>query len=413
MKLFSPIKISYKNLMASKMRSFLTMLGIIIGIASVIIVMAIGASAQQLVLSQVSGIGSNLVGILPGASSEDGPPAQVLGIVTTTLKNSDLLALLQKKNVPGAVSGSGYVSGVAVARRGNVSQSASYQGVSASFPSVEDIEVQYGRFFTQEEDASLARVAVLGYGKAAEFFGEDDPLGKTILLKGMNLTVVGILEQRGAVAFSNPDDLIYVPLQTAQKLFLGIDYLNFARIKVDSAENVDRAVADIKTTLRIAHGIKNPQDDDFSVRDTAQALTTLTNITDILKYFLAGIAAISLVVGGVGIMNIMLISVNQRIREVGLRKAVGARRRHIITQFLIESVFITFVGGLIGIIFGTGVSFLAAVVIGALGYEWQFIIPPSSVLLATSVAVLIGVIFGLYPARKASGISPIEALRYE
>lgn len=413
MKLFSPIKISYKNLMASKMRSFLTMLGIIIGIASVIIVMAIGASAQQLVLSQVSGIGSNLVGILPGASSEDGPPAQVLGIVTTTLKNSDLLALLQKKNVPSAVSGSGYVSGVAVARRGNVSQSASYQGVSASFPSVEDIEVQYGRFFTQEEDASLARVAVLGYGKAAEFFGEDDPLGKTILLKGMNLTVVGILEQRGAVAFSNPDDLIYVPLQTAQKLFLGIDYLNFARIKVDSAENVDRAVADIKTTLRIAHGIKNPQDDDFSVRDTAQALTTLTNITDILKYFLAGIAAISLVVGGVGIMNIMLISVNQRIREVGLRKAVGARRRHIITQFLIESVFITFVGGLIGIIFGTGVSFLAAVVIGALGYEWQFIIPPSSVLLATSVAVLIGVIFGLYPARKASGISPIEALRYE
>lgn len=413
MKLFSPIKISYKNLMASKMRSFLTMLGIIIGIASVIIVMAIGASAQQLVLSQVSGIGSNLVGILPGASSEDGPPAQVLGIVTTTLKNSDLLALLQKKNVPSAVSGSGYVSGVAVARRGNVSQSASYQGVSASFPSVEDIEVQYGRFFTQEEDASLTRVAVLGYGKAAEFFGEDDPLGKTILLKGMNLTVVGILEQRGAVAFSNPDDLIYVPLQTAQKLFLGIDYLNFARIKVDSAENVDRAVADIKTTLRIAHGIKNPQDDDFSVRDTAQALTTLTNITDILKYFLAGIAAISLVVGGVGIMNIMLISVNQRIREVGLRKAVGARRRHIITQFLIESVFITFVGGLIGIIFGTGVSFLAAVVIGALGYEWQFIIPPSSVLLATSVAVLIGVIFGLYPARKASGISPIEALRYE
>lgn len=413
MKFSAPIKISYRNLLASKMRSFLTMLGIIIGIASVIIVMAIGASAQKLVLSQVSGIGSNLVGILPGASSEDGPPAQVLGIVTTTLKNGDLAALLQKKNVPNAVSGSGYVSGVATARRGGVSQSSSYQGVSASFLQVEDIAVGQGRFFTEEESASLARVVVLGHNKAVEFFADTDPLGKTISLKDINLTVVGVLEERGAVAFSNPDDLIYVPLETAQKLFLGIDYLNFVRIKVDSAENVPRAVADIKTTLRIAHGIKNPKDDDFSVRDTAQALTTLTNITDVLKYFLAGIAAISLVVGGVGIMNIMLISVNQRIREVGLRKAVGARRRHIITQFLIESVFITFVGGIVGIFCGAGVSFLAAVVIGALGYEWQFIVPPSSVFLATSVAVLIGIVFGLYPARKAAKISPIEALRYE
>lgn len=399
--------------MAAKFRSFLTILGIIIGIASVIVVMAIGASAQQLVLDQVSGIGSDLVGVLPGASEEKGPPASALGIVTTTLKNNDLKALLEKKNVPNAIDGTGYVSGIAVSKYQSNSAEASYQGVSASFPTVESAKIAEGRFFTNDESTGLARVAVLGANRAKELFPNVDPLGKIFSLKDVNFVVIGVMEKRGSVAFSNPDDLVYIPLDTAQKLLLGIDYLNFARIKVDSPDNLARAVVDIRTTLRIQHRIKTPIDDDFSVRNSADAVSILTTITDVLKYFLVGIAAISLLVGGIGIMNIMLISVQQRIREVGLRKAVGARNRHIITQFLLESIFITFIGGVIGIIFGTVIAFLASVIINLLGYSWQFFVPLSSIVIATSVSIMIGLVFGLYPARKASKISPMEALRYE
>jgi ABC-type antimicrobial peptide transport system permease subunit len=413
MKLSSPIKISYNNLMAAKFRSFLTVLGIIIGIASVIIVMAIGASAQQLILDQVKGIGSNLVGVLPGASDEKGPPASVLGIVTTTLKLKDLDAILQKKNVPNAVAASGYVTGIATVKYRENSAQGNYQGVSASFPEIGDDKLKNGRFFTDEEDAGLARVAVLGAKRAEDLFGSDDPIGKVFSLKDTNFTVIGVFDKKGVSGLSNVDELVYIPVQTAQKILLGIDYLNFARIKIDSLDNMPRAVADIKVTIRTQHRIKNPVDDDFSVRDTAQAIGTITNITNVLKYFLVGIAAISLLVGGVGIMNIMLISVQQRIREVGLRKAVGARKRHIITQFLVESAFLTLTGGIIGIIMGILISFITSVVINYLGYTWEFIISFASIVVATTVAVLIGVLFGLYPAMKASKISPMEALRYE
>jgi putative ABC transport system permease protein len=229
----------------------------------------------------------------------------------------------------------------------------------------------------------------------------------------LNFTVVGVLSERGSVGFSNTDDMIYVPLFSGQKLLLGIDYINFMRIKVDSKDNLDRAVVDVKKTLREQHKIKADASDDFSVRNSAQAIETLTTVTNVLKYFLAAVAAISLIVGGVGIMNIMLISVHQRVREVGLRKAVGAKNGHIILQFLLEAIFITFIGGIFGIILGTLIALLAAVVIKSLGYDWEFIIAPSAIMLATSVSVAIGLIFGIYPARKASRISPMEALRYE
>jgi len=408
-----PIKISYKNLMAAKFRSFLTVLGIIIGIASVIIVMAVGASAQQLIIGQVEGIGSNLVGILPGASDEDGPPASVFGAIITTLKISDINAIMQKKNVPNAVAGCGYVTGVGTAEYKSNSFQSNFHGVSASFLDVESNKLKSGRFFTHEEDAGLVRVAVLGSKRAADLFPNEDPLGKVFSLKDVNFVVIGVFDDKGMSGLSNIDEMIYIPLQTAQKIMLGIDYLNFARIRIDSLENMDRAVEDIKYTLRINHRINDPSNDDFSVRSTAQVIETITNVTNILKYFLVGIAAISLLVGGIGIMNIMLISVNQRIREVGLRKALGARGAHIIMQFLVESIFITAIGGFLGILLGILISFLASVVINSFRYSWEFIISPGSILVATSISVVIGVIFGLYPARKASRISPIEALRYE
>lgn len=413
MRLLNPVKISYKNLLAAKWRSFLTVLGIIIGVASVIIVMAVGASAQRLILDQIQGVGSDLLGILPGASEEEGPPASAMGIVTTTLKYDDLQAVLKKNNAPNVIDAAGYVSGVATVKSATDSFSISYYGVSASLINVEKLTVAAGRFFIVEEDTNLARVAVLGANRAKDLFPNADPLGKNITIKDLNFTVVGVLKERGSVAFSSPDDLIYVPLFSGQKLLLGIDYLNFIRAKVDSTDNIDRAMADVQATMREQHKLKSGQEDDFSIRNTQQAISTLTSITNVLKYFLVSIAAISLLVGGVGVMNIMLVLVNQRIREIGLRKAVGARNANIISQFLAEAVFITFTGGVLGIIFGILIAYLAAVIITALGYDWTFLITWQSIVIATAVTVAIGLIFGMYPARRAARVSPMEALRYE
>ncbi len=376
-------------------------------------VMAIGASAQKLILSQVQKVGSNLVGILPGASEENGPPASAFGIITTTLTNDDLRAIRERRNVPHLEFVSGYVSGAATAESGSESFEVSFQGVSPDMISVESTKVEKGRFFFAEEESNLSRVIVLGATRARELIPDRDPIGETVKLKDIPFRVVGVLAERGSTAFSNPDVLVFVPLVTAQKLLLGINYLNFARGKVDTAENVDRTVQDITILLRDRHKIEDGEQSDFSVRNTASALGILTNITNVLKYFLIAIASISLLVGGIGIMNSMLISVSQRVREIGLRKAVGARPHHVISQFLIESSFITILGGGIGILLGIALAFLASVIIPRLGYDWEFLVPLSSIGIGFGVSFVIGIVFGLYPAIKASRVSPMEALRYE
>lgn len=411
--LFDPIKISLHNLNSSKFRSFLTMLGIIIGVASVIIVMSIGSSAQMLILDQVKGIGSNLIGILPGASEEKGPPASAMGIAITTLKFKDYQEILDKKKVPNLVDAAAYVTGTALVKSSTETKQVNYQGVTASLIDVETVEVEQGRFFLKQEDTNMARVAILGNSVAKDLFPNVNPIGKNITVKDQLFTVIGVLKKRGSSGFSNTDEEFFIPIYSAQKLLLGIDHLNFIRAKADKDINVDRVIWDIKSTLREQHNIKDPIDDDFSVRSTAQALSIITNITDVLKYFLAGIAAISLLVGGVGIMNIMLVSVKQRIWEIGLRKAVGAKTRDIILQFLIESIFITFTGGAVGVVFGGLIAYIASIIIIQLGYEWEFSLTLSSVMLATSIAVTIGILFGMYPAKKAGKVSPMEALRYE
>ena len=413
MKLSDPLKIAYRSLTAAKLRFFLTVLGIVIGVASVILVMAIGASAQALIFSQVAKVGSNLIGIIPGASQENGPPASALGIVTTTLKMSDLTALRVKQNAPHLTEAGGYVTGSATVESSAQSLQSSYQGVSPSLIDIENTKVASGRFFFPEEEDDLSRSAVLGSQQALDLFPNSDPLGQTIKITKIPFRVIGVLEAKGSSAFSNPDTMIYVPLGTAQKTLLGIDYLNFIRGKVDTVANIDRTKADVTTLLRDRHKLDDGEEDDFSIRSTDQALGILTSVTDVLKYFLAAIASISLVVGGVGIMNSMLISVSQRIREIGLRKAVGARPKHIIAQFLIESAFITLLGGIVGICFGVAVAFLASVIIPKLGYEWEFLVPISSIVVAFSVSLAIGIGFGLYPAWKAARVSPMEALRYE
>ncbi len=416
MKLLNPVKISYKNLTAAKFRSFLTMLGIIIGVGSVILIMAIGQSAQELILDQVKGIGTNLIAVLPGgSSSESSPPAAAMGVSITTFNYDDLKALLNSRNVPELEDGAGYVIGSDTVSYQGVDKAISFIGTTASYINVETAEVENGRFFTKEEETNLSKVAVVGSKMALEFFGNDNPVGKTIKIKDQNFSVIGVFKERGSSAFGiiSQDDSVLVPLKTGQKILMGINYLSFARLKVRSPDLIPSAIANSKTTLRERHHIKDPSKDDFSVRDQASALEAVTNITNILRYFLLAIGTVSLIVGGIGIMNVMLIAVNQRVREVGLRKAVGARNAEITSQFLIESMTISSLGGIVGIILGIFFAFIASVVIQALGYHWPLIISIPSIFIAFGVSVSIGIIFGIYPARKASKISPMEALRYE
>lgn len=414
-KLKQSLRTSITALLANKVRSFLTMLGIIIGVGAVIVIMAAGAGAQGLILNQVKSLGSNLIGILPGKAEEDGPPASVYGIVITTLTYEDALALRNGKNVPSVTALAAYVSGVGTASWGSAKYDTNLSGTTGSYVAVEGGELESGRFITEEEEANLSKVAVLGSAVKKELFGESEAVGQRIKIKKHSFEVIGVMEERGTVAFQDYDDQVFLPLKTAQKLILGIDYVSMIRAKVDSEENIEQAIRDMELTLRERHGIADPTggSDDFTARSMAQALDMITAITDALRYFLAAMAALSLVVGGIGIMNIMLVSVTERTREIGLRKAIGANNFNIMSQFLIEAVIVTLIGGIIGIIGGSLASYLISVVINFLGYDWDFILSPFSIILAAVVASAVGLVFGIYPARKASRLEPVEALRYE
>ncbi|RMD59618.1 FtsX-like permease family protein, partial [Candidatus Parcubacteria bacterium] len=409
------INISLGSLLASKARSFLTMLGIIIGVAAVVVIVAVGEGAQFLILSQVKNLGTNLVGVMPGKAEDKSPPVSVMGIVVTTLKYNDLLALKRKNNVPNLVEAAGFLEGVHNVQWKNNSYMTTIKGTTHGYLIVENSELESGRFFTAEEEKNLSRVAVLGSAVKKELFGESNPLGEKIKIKKHTFEVIGVLKERGMVAFQDYDDQILIPIRTMQKLIAGVNYLGLIRAKIDKEENVPRAIKDIEATLRAQHRIRDPSgdSDDFTVRSAAQILEIITTITDSLKFFLAAMAAIALIVGGIGIMNIMLISVAERTREIGLRKAVGANNWHILTQFITESMIITSIGGILGIGLGVLVSYLVNVAILALGYSWKFLISPLAIGLALLIAFLVGLLFGLYPAFKASRLQPIEALRYE
>lgn len=409
------IKISIRGLLANKGRSFLTMLGIIIGVSAVIVIMAVGAGAQSLIINQVKTLGTDIIGILPGASEEGGPPATVMGIVITTLTYDDGLALSDKKNVPNIVDLVSYYKSVGSVSWGSNSYDTNLSGTTVGYLSVEGGEIDVGRFFTKEEEINLAKVVVLGSTVKKELFGESDPIGQRVKIKKHSLEVIGVMKEKGTVAFQNNDDQVFVPLKTMQKLISGVNHVSMMRLKIDSEEDTERAMADIKTTLRERHDITDQSgaNDDFTVRSSAQAMDMITTITDALKFFLVAIAAMSLLVGGIGIMNIMLVSVTERTREIGLRKAVGANNKSIMIQFLTEAATITLSGGVIGVIIGGLISVLISVIANFLGYSWDLSISLLSIGLALAVSVSVGLIFGLYPARKASKLQPVEALRHE
>lgn len=410
MNFISLLKISLTVFRSNRRRAFLTILGIIIGVAAVIIVMSVGAGAQSLIFNQITSVGSNLIGVLPGYSDQNGPPASVYGVTVTTLKEEDAAAIAKIKEV---IAATAYVRGVETAQWQNQKIDATYVGTTADYLEVESTAVIQGVFFDENTDRNLARVVVLGWQAAKDLFGEENPIGQRIKIKQESFRVIGVMEKRGVEAFQNQDSLIFIPLQTAQKIMLGINHVSMVRAKVKNNEDIDSTVAQIRLLLRDRHKIAENKEDDFTVRAATQALDALKTVTDALKFFLSAIAAISLLVGGVGIMNIMLVAVNERIREIGLRKSVGATSSNIQMQFLLEAIILTVIGGIIGIILGTIFSATVALIAKYLGYSWDLSISFGSIALSVGVSGIVGMVFGWYPAHKAAKLDPVASLRYE
>ncbi len=415
------VKDTFKTLFVKKARTMLTMLGIVIGVGGVIIIVSLGVGAQSLVLSQITKLGSNLIAVLPGASDETGPPAAVFGVQIETLKLDDLDAI---QNDPRLLS----VEAITAGANGNgtvvwkgQSVDTAIAGITYQYPLVQDVTMSEGRFFTEAEDKAGAYVAVLGSTVKENLFGDKSAVGEVVRVKllsddgasTVSFRVVGVTEEKGASIFFNPDDQILAPLSVVQRQLLGIDYVQFMRAKISSSEEIKPTIEGVREVLREQHKISNAQNDDFSVRDLADAVSLLAGITDGLRLFLAVMASISLVVGGIGIMNIMLVTVTERTREIGLRKALGARPKDIRMQFLLEAIILTSMGGIFGIIAGSVISWLISLGAQFAGFEWVFSVPVGAVVLAVGVSVVVGVVFGLYPAAKAAKLDPIEALRYE
>ncbi len=405
---------TWQNILAAKLRTFLTILGIIIGIASIIVVMSAGSSAQNLLLSQIRNIGSNLIAILPGASSDTDPPAMAFGIVSTTLTENDVVQLRNKTNFPHILDVSGYVSSKQTVRANGKKNTYEIQGVDPDMINIENATLASGRFISDDENARGARVAVLGADIATFFFSQENPLGKTLHIKGNNYRIIGTLKKRGKSFAGNFDETIYIPLTTAQNILMGINYLTFARLRVDDEDHIASTKDNIRRVLKSRHHIPPKEDPDFSVRDITSAIRILSNITNVMKYFLVTVAGIALLVGGIGVMNMMLITLNKRIREIGLRVALGARTIDIALQFLAESVLISLLGGVIGSIIGFGIINVIATIAHRFDLvDWIAVHNPVIYLIAFALAGTIGIIFGIYPALKATKISPMEALRYE
>jgi putative ABC transport system permease protein len=410
------IKLSTNSLLANKARSFLTMLGIIIGVSAVIVIMAVGDGAQSLILSQIETLGANTVSIIPGKSEKNGPPAFVMGITITSLTYENAQALLKENNASHITDLALYYGSNENVSWRSRNVTSWVNGTNTGHSTMTKSELAQGRFFTKQEETNLVKVAVLGSEEKEKIFGASEAIGQKIKIDKQSFEVIGVMKEKGNVGFENYDRSILIPIKTMQKLVAGVDYISFIRAKIDQDENITRTINDIENTLREQHDIKDNSgvSDDFTIRSAAQAADIIKQITDALKFFLAAMAAMSLIVGGIGIMNIMLISVTERTNEIGLRKAIGAQNKNLLLQFLIESITITLIGGIIGIILGILVSLLITLVIkNILGYDWKFSLSLLSILMGIGVSTSIGLIFGLYPAQKASKLNPIEALRYE
>lgn len=405
MKASTLVKFSLEALIANKLRSCLTILGIVIGVAAVILMLAIGQGAQASVDQQIQSLGSNMLIIRPGAA---GQFVRGAGGQRTTLTADDAQAITQLpfvKSVAPEVSGQSLL-----AVNGDKTWTTSVSGTTPDYLSIKSLQVSQGRFFSEKEASAGDNLAVIGPTVAENLFGTgENPVGQTIRVGNIMLTVIGVTKSTGASSGGqDQDDIIYIPVRTAQIRLLGQNYVNSINVQVDSKDDLDSVTGEITTLLEQRHHIQAGADDDFNVLNMTSITQTAENVTKMMTLFLAGVAAISLIVGGIGIMNIMLVSVTERTKEIGVRMAVGAKDTDVLKQFLLEAVFLSLVGAFVGIMLG----YIGSTLFGYFT-SWSMHISLNSILLSVGFSLVIGVFFGYYPARRAAALNPAEALSYE
>lgn len=395
---------AWASLIANKMRSILTMLGIIIGVAAVIALVSIGNGVKQDIQNSISSLGSNLLMVMPGAPRTPGvrPSAGSM----KSLKVSDYEAI---SKLDGVKAASPMTNGSYVVIYQNKNWTTSVSGVNANYLDVNNWSMKSGRFLSEKNVQNRERVAVVGKTVVKNLFGDEDPVGAEIRVKNIPFRIIGVLNSKGSGAMGNDqDDMVIIPYTTAMERVEGVDYLRMIYVVGKDENGIDRLQSDIENLLRVRHGIKDTNLDDFNIQNMNSIMETMEETTGTLTLFLGAVAAISLVVGGIGIMNIMLVSVTERTREIGVRKALGATYSVIVTQFLIEAVVISLMGGIIGIILGIGSSKLIGMASGM-----STVISVPTIVMSFAFSMAIGLIFGIYPARKAAKLNPIDALHYE
>lgn len=399
---WTTFKVALRSLKVNKLRTLLSMLGIVIGVAAVIAMLAVGAGAQKSVLDDVTSLGANLMMVMPGLGMRGG----VRGGAEQTLTLDDAETILRDIEAVHMVSP--VVQGNAQFKYYGENTESSIMGVSTTYFAIRDLTIEKGRSFTSSEVNRRAKVVILGSETVETLFGDNEPIGEDITIGGVTFEVVGTLKEKGSFGPFSFDDVAIVPYTTAMTRLLGVNYLGEIDLQIDGKADQAVVQGELETLLRKRHGIRPGQDDDFHVRNMAEMVEMVTSVTQTFSLLLGSVAAISLVVGGIGIMNIMLVTVTERTREIGIRKAIGAKDRDILVQFLIESVLLSGVGGLIGV--GTGLGVAQSV--NALS-TFTTVVQPASVFLALFFAAGIGVFFGFYPARRAALLDPVEALSYE
>lgn len=424
MQLSFTIKTALRAMSLNKVRTGLTILGMVIGIASVVIVFSAGEGISSLITGQIESFGTDFIeteikvptGKKGTAAETQGAIAMTQGLQVTTLSLEDLDDITKLPNI---INGYANILSQDKVSYGNETKKAILLGATASYIDIDKSEVESGRFFSDSEDKSLAQVAVLGSKIKDKLFGDSDPIGKSIKIKKTKFRIIGVMEERGAVMTMDFDDYVYLPVRTLQKKLMGVNHVLYMVHKVSDMSIVESTAEDIRFTLRENHNIDMPLDpkdiskDDFRVVTMTEMMDTLGVITGAITLLLLAIVAISIVVGGVGIMNIMYVIVSERTSEIGLRKAVGAKFKDIMGQFIIESILITIIGGVVGIIVGVLVSYLISVGANYSGLDWKFSVPLKAYVVALSFSFIFGVAFGAYPARKAARMEPVEALRNE
>src|SRR5664279_4176235 len=402
------LRIAWRSLLRNKMRAFLTMLGIMIGLAAVITMVAIGEGSKASIRSQLSGMGSNMITIRPSSNQTVGGGARLGASGLQTLKVEDLKAISDQAHYITAVSPAVNTNGQAI--NGGLNWPTSMQGVSPDYLSIREWKLKSGVIFTDNDVKTAAKVCVLGQTVVDNIFTTgEDPVGKVIRFNKIPFKVIGVLTPKGINTFGqDQDDIILAPYTTVQKRILAITFVQTIYASAIDEKSSDTATTEITDILRKAHKLKPSDDNDFNVRTQAELISTISSTSQLITVLLAAIAGISLVVGGIGIMNIMYVSVTERTKEIGLRMSVGARGMDILLQFLVEAILISLTGGVIGVVVGITASDLVSYFL-----SWPTLVSESSILLSFMVCAVTGVFFGYYPARNASRLDPIEALRYE